>query len=178
MLRKVLYLRNFIIYFFRFLGRDIRVHYSAYVSAKCVLEIKGGGSIIIGPKCELHHSSMLLTYGGDIILGESSSVNPFTIIYGHGGTTIGKGVRIAAHSTIIPANHILGDVITPLYKKGVTAKGISIGDFSWIGTGCRILDGVEIGKHVVVGAGSVVNKSISDFSIAVGIPAKEIKKTN
>lgn len=140
-----------------------------------MIKTVGGGRVKIGPKCELHHSSMLLTYGGDIILGEASSVNPFTIIYGHGGTHIGNGVRMAAHSTVIPANHILGDEKVPLYKKGVTAMGISIGDYSWIGTGCRILDGVQIGQHAVVGAGSVVNKNIPDFSIAVGVPAKVIK---
>lgn len=175
MFRQIYYLKNYLVYFIRFFGRDISVHHSAYISRKSVIKIIGGGKVRVGPKCELHHSAMLLTYGGDITLRESSSVNPFTIIYGHGGTVIGKGVRMAAHSTIIPANHILGDEEVPLYKKGVTAKGITIGDYSWIGTGCRILDGVHIGKHTVIGAGSVVNKSLPDFSIAVGVPAKVIK---
>jgi acetyltransferase-like isoleucine patch superfamily enzyme len=175
MIRRLYYVKNYLFYFVRFFGRDIKVHYSAYVSSKAVIRVLGGGSVRIGSKCELHQFSMLLTYGGDIIIGESSSVNPFTIIYGHGGTIIGKGVRMAAHSTIIPANHILGDEDKPLFKRGVTAIGISIGDYSWIGTGCRILDGVNIGRNAVVGAGSVVNKSIPDFAIAVGVPAKVIK---
>jgi acetyltransferase-like isoleucine patch superfamily enzyme len=175
MIRQLYYLKNYLFYFIRFFGSDIKVHYSAYVSCKAIIRVVGGGKVRIGPKCELNQFSMLLTYGGDIILGESCSVNPFTIIYGHGGTTIGKGVRIAAHSTIIPANHILGDENKPLFKRGVTVNGISIGDYSWIGTGCRILDGVNIGRHAVLGAGSVVNKSIPDFTIAVGVPAKVIK---
>ena len=178
MLRKLYYFRNYVFYKIRFFGRKIDVHYSAFVSSKCVLKTNGGGKIKIGRNCELHHSSMLLTYGGQIVLGDNSSVNPFTIIYGHGNSIIGSGVRIATHCTIIPANHILGNDDVPLYKQGVTTKGISIDDFSWIGTGCRILDGVTIGKHAVVGAGSVVNKSIPDYTIGVGVPVKLIKKYN
>lgn len=175
MLRGLYYLRNYIFYAIRFFGRKIYVHHSAYVSSKCVLKTNGGGCIKVGKNCELHHSSMLLTYGGEIVMGDNSSVNPFTIIYGHGNSIIGNGVRIAAHCTIIPANHILGNNEIPLYKKGVTTKGISIGDFAWIGTGCRILDGVSVGKHAVVGAGSVVNKSIPDFTIGVGVPVRLLK---
>ena len=54
--------------------------------------------------------------------------------------------------------------------------GIKIMNDVWIGTGVRILDGVTIGRGSVIGAGSVVTKSIPDYSVAVGAPAKVIKK--
>ena len=115
---------------------------------------------------------MILTYGGDIVLGDHSSVNPFTVIYGHGGTRIGTGVRIASHSVIIPANHVPGTAQKPLHASGITAKGIEIGDHVWIGAGVRVLDGVRIGDHSVIGAGSVVTRSIPDNATAVGVPAR------
>jgi acetyltransferase-like isoleucine patch superfamily enzyme len=162
-------------YKIQYFRSSISIDPSSYVSRKAVIRSVGGGKIVIGKNCEIHDFSMIMTYGGDIIIGDNTSVNPFTIIYGHGGTIIGSGVRLAAHSTIIPANHIFGDDETPLYKRGVTGKGIVINDYVWIASGCRILDGVTIGKHAVVGAGSVVNKSIPDFGIAVGVPAKVLR---
>jgi acetyltransferase-like isoleucine patch superfamily enzyme len=48
-------------------------------------------------------------------------------------------------------------------------------DDVWIGTGCRILDGVTIGKGAIIGTGRVVVKSIPSFSIALGMPAMVIK---
>ena len=57
-------------------------------------------------------------------------------------------------------------------------KGIEIGDDSWIGINSVIVGNVRIGKHCVIGANSVVNKNIPDYSIAVGSPAKVIKRYN
>lgn len=126
----------------------------------------------MGHDCEVHDFAMILTYGGHITIGDHCSVNPFTILYGHGGLRIGSGVRIAAHTVIIPANHVSGDDEQPLYLRGVVAQGIEIGDYAWIGAGCRILDGVRIGRHAVIGAGSVVTSSIPDNATAVGVPAR------
>jgi acetyltransferase-like isoleucine patch superfamily enzyme len=55
-------------------------------------------------------------------------------------------------------------------------KGIIIHDDVWIGTGARILDGVEIGEGCVVAAGAVVNKSVPPYSVVAGVPARIIKK--
>ena len=46
---------------------------------------------------------------------------------------------------------------------------------AWIGAGSTILPGVTIGKHAIVGAASVVTKSVPDYAVAVGNPAKVIK---
>ena len=51
-----------------------------------------------------------------------------------------------------------------------------IGDGSWLGHGAVVLTGVTIGKHVVIGANSVVTKDIPDFSVAVGSPARVIRQ--
>ena len=58
-----------------------------------------------------------------------------------------------------------------LYSKG----GITIEDNVQIGENCVILPGVTIGRNSLVGAGSVVTKSIPPYSVAVGNPAKVIK---
>jgi len=118
----------------------------------------------------------LLTYKGDIQIGENCSVNPFTILYGLGGLKIGNNVRIAAHSVIVPANHNFSNVEIPIYKQGSTCLGVEIQDDVWIGSNCTILDGVVIGKGSVIAAGSVVTKSVEPYSIVAGVPAKLIRK--
>lgn len=162
-------------YSIRFLGRPITVDASAWVSWKSTLHTPCGGSIRIGRNCEIHPYSMLLTHGGDIRIGDDCSVNPFTIVYGAGGTTIGNGVRIAAHSMIVPENHNPGSDALPIIASGKTRQGVRIEDNVWIGSGVRVLDGVRIGRNAIIGAGSVVTRSVPNDVTAVGIPARVIK---
>jgi len=159
----------------RFCGRAVTIDPSSYVSWRSVIRTSGGGSISIGKNCEIHAFAMILTYGGDIAIGDDCSLNPFAIIYGHGGVHIGNGVRIASHSVIIPANHNIPLAGTPLYQSGIRATGIGIGDDVWIGSGAQILDGVHIGSNAVVGAGSVVTKSVPAHSTVAGVPARIIR---
>ncbi len=60
--------------------------------------------------------------------------------------------------------------------QGESRKGITIGSDVWIGAGAIILDNVKIGDGCVIGAGAVVTKSVPSYSVAVGVPAKVIKK--
>jgi acetyltransferase-like isoleucine patch superfamily enzyme len=57
-------------------------------------------------------------------------------------------------------------------------KPVAIGRNSWLGQNAVVLPGVTIGEHCVIGANSVVNRSIPDFSIAVGTPARVVKTFN
>jgi acetyltransferase-like isoleucine patch superfamily enzyme len=159
----------------RFCGRPIQVHPSSWVSIRSLVSVRGGGTLTIGRDCQIHPFAILLTYGGDIRIGDNCSVNPFTIIYGMGGTIIGDGVRIAAHTVIVPENHNAATDQLPVYMAGSTKNGIRIDDNVWIGAGVRILDGVRIGRNTIVGAGSVVNRSLPANATAVGVPARVIK---
>ena len=119
---------------------------------------------------------MIMTYGGDISIGDNCSLNPFAIVYGHGGVRIGDDVRIAAHTVIIPANHNVVADGQPLHLSGVSAIGIDIDTHVWLGTGSRILDGVTIGKNAVVAAGGVVTKSVAANETVAGVPARVISQ--
>ncbi|MCR5188785.1 MAG: hypothetical protein K6C97_07595 [Treponema sp.] len=65
----------------------------------------------------------------------------------------------------------------PVNRK-LSAKPVINHDDVWIGEMVSILPGVEIGKGAIIGANAVVTKSIPKYSIAVGNPAKVIKKYN
>lgn len=112
--------------------------------------------------------------GGNIRIGDNCSINPYCVLYGHGGLTIGNNVRIATHTVIIPANHVFSDKNIPIKDQGLTKVGIVIGDDVWVGAGVRILDGCRIGRGAIIGAGAVVTKDVQPYSVVVGVPAKMV----
>jgi len=63
-----------------------------------------------------------------------------------------------------------------MLAQGQTIKDITIEENAMIGTGTKIKGGVTIGRDTFIGAGAMVTKSIPEFSIAVGIPAKVVRK--
>lgn len=117
---------------------------------------------------------MLMAYGESIVVGDRVSINPFSILYGHGGLRIGSDVLIAAHVTIIPANHNFIRPDMRIREQGETRLGITIGDDVWIGTGARILDGVTIGNGSVIAAGAVVRSDVPPYCVVAGVPARSI----
>jgi len=148
---------------------------SAKISEGVIIDTSGGGKVQIGERVELQYNVILMTYGGQIIIGNETSINPNTIIYGHGTTVIGNNVLIAGGCMIIPANHNFSSLDMPIGKQGLSVKGITIEDDVWIGHGCSILDGVTIGKGAVVAAGSVVNRNVEPYAVVGGVPCKLIK---
>ena len=135
-----------------------------------------GGEVRLEAGTKVGDYSQLKAAGGKILIGENCSIQVFCQLYGHGGLTIGNDVRIAAQTIIIPSNHNFDRLDMPIRDQGDTRLGITIGDDVWIGAGCKILDGVTIGSGCVIGAGSVVNRSLPPYSVAVGVPARVIRK--
>ena len=159
--------------FYRVLGINIGHH--CIIEKNVILKKQYGGNIQIGNNCIISTGAQLLTHGGSIKIGNSTTINPMCVIYGQGGTEIGDNVRIAAHTVIVPSNHIFTDINQPIYKQGLSKKGIIIKDDVWIGAGVKVLDGVTIGEGCVIGANSVVTHSLEPYGVYVGVPAKLIK---
>ena len=101
-------------------------------------------SIIIGDGTCILPFAIIDVQNGFVKIGRNCSVNPFCVLYGHGGLEIGDGVLIATKTTIIPANHGFSRTDIPRYLQPLTKKGIKIEDDAWIGTNATILDGVTI----------------------------------
>ena len=156
-------------------GKHVQVDSTVTLAESAVVEIRYGGEINIGAFTELLDGVLILSYGGKISIGSKCSINAYTIIYGHGGVTIGNDVLIAGHCMIIPNNHNYKNKHVAIRDQGATSKGIIIEDDVWIGHGCSILDGIIIGKGAVIAAGSVVNRSVEPYTIYAGVPAKKVK---
>lgn len=97
-------------------------------------------------------------------------------------TKIGEGLRFQHFSGIvINQRAVIGKhcLIFQNVTISTSASGIpQIGDNVILTTGCTIIGGVKIGDNVIIGANAVVTHDVPDNSIAVGIPAKVIGKTD
>ncbi|TVY84356.1 putative acetyltransferase [Lachnellula suecica] len=115
-----------------------------------------------------------MDYGCNISLGERFYANTNMVILDCGLVTIGDRVMFGPAVSIYAATHETEVQSRRDYIE--FAREVTIGDDCWIGGNVVILPGVTIGKGCTIGAGSVVTKSIPEFSVAIGSPAKVVKK--
>lgn len=109
-------------------------------------------------------------------IGDRCLIGRNSGIVGHLSIVIGDDVWTGHNVYITDQNHGYEDVSIPISQQTQPERSVSIGDGSWLGFGVVVLPGSRIGKHVAIGANSVVNGSIPDYSVAVGAPAKVIKR--
>ena len=109
-------------------------------------------------------------------IGDRCLIGRGSGIVGHLGIDIGNDVWTGHYVYITDQNHGYENVDLPISQQTQAERVVSIGDGSWIGAGSVILPGAKIGKHVAIGANSVVTGEIPDFSVAVGAPARVIKR--
>lgn len=119
----------------------------------------------------VHSHVLLRAFDGFIEIGEGTTVNVFSAIYGSGGVTIGRLVSIGPHVAIVASTKNYRDRDLPIKQQGITGRGIVIEDGVWLGAHAVVLDGVRIGHGAVVGAGSVVRQDVPAFAVVAGVPA-------
>jgi acetyltransferase-like isoleucine patch superfamily enzyme len=133
----------------------------------------GDEGLRIGDRCQIRFGSLIDCWKGKgISIGNDCFIGPYSVIQGQGGVEIGDKCLIGGHAYIVPANHIFADGGRPIIEQGETRVGIKVGDDVWMGSGVRLLDGVSVGEGCVIGAGSVVTRSLPRNSVAYGVPAK------
>ncbi len=125
-------------------------------------------------------------YGKNIFLGDDIIINMNCTFVDNKPIRVGNRVLIASNVQIYTSAHpVLPQerLVSNWKEKGTTffrtyARSVEIKDNVWIGGGCIILAGVTIGENSVIGAGSVVTRSIPANCVAVGNPCKVIKRFN
>ncbi|SDD31872.1 Acetyltransferase (isoleucine patch superfamily) [Mucilaginibacter pineti] len=168
--RPRLWVRWFVNPFYHHKGKGAVVRYNARMD---VFPFK---NFSLGSKSIIEDFATINNGVGDVIIGNNCGIGIGNVIIGP--VTLGDYVMFAQNIVVSGLNHGYEDISTPPRLQKVITKQITIMDNVWIGANSVITAGVTIGKHSIVGAGSVVTKSIPDYSVAVGNPAKVIKKYN
>lgn len=144
---------------------------------------KGNSKIIIGEKTSISQNCRLMCYdsyygknNSFIQIGNNCSFNRNLTIYSGEEVIIGDNVLIASDVLITSENHGMNPQLASYSNQPLICKKVIIEDGVWLGDKVVVLPGVTIGEKSIIGAGSIVTKDIPKYSIAVGNPAKVIKK--
>ena len=135
---------------------------------------RDGGSLSIGDDSSVQrHSILELIQGGAITIGRNTHIQSGChLTAAKANIVIGDDVQLAPRCALYPYQHGFADPALPIARQPLTSKGdIVFEDGAWLGIGAIVLDGVNIGRGAVVGAGAVVTASIPAFAIAAGVPA-------
>jgi len=140
-----------------------------FVAPEAHLFGEPGRGIRIGDGCSIAADVFM---HGPITLGRNVSINARANLDGGAeGIVIGDDTRIAANVSIYAFNHgIAQDRL--VREQPIHSRGIRIGRDVWIGANAGITDGVTLGDHVVVAMGAVVMRSVPDWAIVAGSPAR------
>ena len=154
--------------------------FKSYVQSP--LKIDGPKNIFIGKKVVVAYKSWLaavpLTGAKEckLVLQDGVTIGHFNHIYATKSIILERDVLTADRVYISDNLHGYSNVDLPVKNQPIKQQGdVVIGEGSWIGENVCII-GAKIGKHCVVGANSVVTKSIPDYSVVIGAPAYIIKR--
>jgi acetyltransferase-like isoleucine patch superfamily enzyme len=171
-------------YPFASIGRNVSVHFTCRVSRQRSQRISLGNSVKLLEHVWLNVATNDpagdLTGEPAIVIDDNCSIGYDSVISGKNRVHIERDVLIGQQVVIQDHNHAYEDVEAPIIEQGITKGGtIRIGEGSWIGRGAAILcsrGALTIGRHCVVSANSVVTRSIPDYSVVFGMPAKIIRQ--
>ena len=142
--------------------------------------IRGEKNIILGNNVRLGLYAQLyagLEEGtGFIKIGENTALNFYVMLNADTGgeIRIGNNVLIGPNVVFRASNHAFERRDIIIRKQGNKPGRITVRDDVWIGANAVILPNVEVGTGAVIGAGSVVTKDVASYTIAGGVPAKQI----
>lgn len=119
-----------------------------------------------------------ISFPKNVIIGNKCKINPNVYINARCGVTIGDDVTLSYGSKIISTGYDIEHWVATGEKRHITDAPVFIGNHCWICTDAIILPGVKItGEYVVVAAGAVVTKDITESRVVVaGSPARIIKR--
>lgn len=147
-------------------------------------------SVLLGDNVRIFHPELVNLYGCSI--GAGTTIGPFVEV--QSGVTIGSNCKISSHSFICTGVTIQDEVFVghgvmftnDLYPRATTESGTMQTAADWqmvetyikrhasIGSNATILGGVTVGEYAIIGAGAVITRSVPDYAIVAGVPARVI----
>jgi acetyltransferase-like isoleucine patch superfamily enzyme len=111
---------------------------------------------------------------GAVMIGDRTRIGIGCVLIGP--LTIGSDVMLAQNIVCSGLNHGYADINQPIADQPVSTAEIVIEDEVWIGANSVITAGVRVGKHSVVGGGSVVTRDVPPYCVVGGNPARILRR--
>jgi acetyltransferase-like isoleucine patch superfamily enzyme len=146
--------------------RLIALRNGSWISLFATLDVEPGGRVVVGRGVRVIKGTiMTVARGATLRIGDGAWIGPYNVIYCAKAVTIGRGTRVSHFCSIVDNDY---DFRAPeqYFHAPKTMEAISIGENAWLGAGCTVLKGVEIGSRCIIGANSLLRAGkIPDGSI-------------
>jgi len=154
--------------------RKIRVGDNVVIDDNCLLDAKGDSNagIRIGSGVFVGRNTILSCKNGDIELGDRANIGFNCEVFSASRVVLGADTLLAAYCYVVGGDHDAADLSKSVLAQGRTSAGVEIGDGVWMGSGAKVLDGVVVGPHAIIGAQAVVRESVPAYAVAAGVPAR------
>lgn len=171
----------------RFLMPLVKKGYGYIGTGSCIekaLAIRGKKNIYIGDNTFIRPGARIECveeyagkhYAPKIEIGSNVNIEQNLHMTCADSIIIDNDVVISSNALITDINHSYKEIDKHPLLQNLEIRAVRIGSYSLIGSGARILPGVTIGKNVIVGANAVVTKSVPDYSVVAGVPARIVKR--
>jgi acetyltransferase-like isoleucine patch superfamily enzyme len=172
-----LYSRFFRLFYrkkFKYFGKNSNVLFPLKIDGINNMSI--GNNVYIAPQSWLSALPITIENKVELVIGDGTNIGHFNHIYSTKSIIIGKKVLTADKVYISDNLHSYENINIPIIDQPIKQISmVEIGDGSWLGENVCVI-GAKVGKNCVIGANSVVTKDIPDYCVAVGSPAKVIKR--
>lgn len=169
-------------YPFASIGRNVSFHFTSQLNRQRAYRISLGNSVSLRKDAWLN----VADESGDrdldpaIVIEDNCHIGYGSIISAKNRIHLESDVLVGQQVIIVDHNHAYEDITIPVVKQSITEGGrIRIGQGSWIGRGAAIIcpkGELTIGRNCVIAVNSVVTRSIPDYSVVVGMPARIIRQ--
>ncbi len=158
-------------------ARALHLSSPGLIGARNSLKVHDGGSLTIGSRV-VTGDDVTFSAHGEVTVGDDVFFNSRSRIVCHDRVTIGDHLRIAQDVAILDHEHrtVMRDGHLEISDTEFDTAPITIGSGVVLGDKVTVLKGVTIGDNVIVGANSVVSRDLPSDCVAVGAPAKVIRK--
>ena len=139
------------------------------------VHVYGSSAILFGEDVLLYPDIHLETQGeATITIGDGVVISRGVHIVAMTSITIGPGTMIGEYTSIRDANHQRVDKVL-IRDAGHQGAAITLGREVWVGRGCAILAGVDVGDYATIGAGAVVTRDVPNNETVGGVPARSLR---
>ncbi len=135
----------------------------------------------IGDRVVIGRPAMMQAKIGPIAIGDDCDIGAMSVVHSQGEIYLGRevvlggGYKISGGAFDVHAEMKGGGVLASREQARVTSGAIRIGDRCLFGMGAMVLDGVEVGEGTIVGAGSVLTRSMPARAVVAGSPARVLR---
>lgn len=136
-----------------------------------------GDDVFIGRDAQIMIAYDRPEPGPMIVFGRGTSINRRALIAAVNEIVFGEYVLTAPGIYVADASHEYRNIGIPVTMQGMesTTNRIVIGDHAWLGLNVAVVGNLTIGRGAVIGSNAVVNRSIPDYCVAVGQPARVVR---